>query len=267
MPLPLKLVQSLARVTGNDSVTGSFPSTPTAGNTIIIQASWIGGGGTDVDLTITDDQGTITWGAAVTSPHNNGARTKIGYAYNIPAQGANPTITLARATVPATVHIQWSAEEWSGFANQDPLDHVASNTGSNVSTGTTTATAALSRPDALVVAVVQQDIVATSITVQTLEPPWVELWDGSLAGISGRGEADRRVVTAGGAQTGQWTFGVNTIYSASIAAFVNGPPRGPGQGGNPGRGGGNKKGGPPPPGSFGPQLYASWAVVNIFGGN
>lgn len=213
-------VQATSRTTGTTSISRQFASTPAAGNFLFFAVGWVANSSNDVDVDIADDGGEITWQAAVTSPNEFGAKTKIFYAFNIPTLSSNPTVTVTRQGV-VTTRLQGSMEEWTGFGENDPFNVAASNRAGNTISANSGTTATTGEVDALVVAIVQQSTITAGITVETVTPAWTQMWDGVLSGINGRGEADYKVVAAIGTQICRWTFSTNTNYSACIAVFIS----------------------------------------------
>jgi hypothetical protein len=215
----MSFIRVQAGAHGSAGTTFNLPAMgaiPTAGNMIVLLLSW--SSGTSGIPAITDDTGgLLTWNVAVSSPYNTGSRAGIAYAYNIPTLSAIPTITATRASTT----IGGSAEEWSGFGSNDPLSATASRSMVNTANPTTNTTGAVGELDAVVFAVMQEALVnANSVTVETVVPPWTEIWDASI--VSLKGEADYKIVTAGGTQICRWVLGNNSDTVACIAAFVSG---------------------------------------------
>lgn len=207
-----------------NTVSVTFNSTPTAGNLIIVQAigSRVSGSFT---FTVSDNKGN-TYNQAALSALNDRGRSGIFYAYNI-ASSATFTVTCKDTDFPATTPantIEIAISEWSGFGASDPvaLNTTGTGSGTSVSTGTT---AAAPENNCVIAAVFTSRNDGGSSTVDAETPAWTQEFE-DLADFPS-GEADTRIVTAGGTQSCHWTTSSSVNWSAALAVFVEAAPHPP----------------------------------------
>lgn len=149
---PAPYIQTTPKIQSGSSGNGSgtFPTTPTAGNLIVVYVwAYKSGGAADLAAgVITDNKGN-TYHRAVVVNNANGAdniSAAIFYAYNI-SSSATFTVSLTSSNNAYGM----VAVEYASMITTDPLDKVSSNTG-NSSAPDSGATAALSVPGELVAA-------------------------------------------------------------------------------------------------------------------
>lgn len=221
--MALSVVQSIIRgpIDNADSDSGTFGSTPAAGNLIVICVGGWNGAGFDMPTGgVTDNKGN-SYGRAIQAALEPGGagRCAIFYAYNI---ASSATFTpVVNPTGASGNYFTWSATEVAGAMTTDPLDKTASST-SSTTTATTGTTATLSQAAEIVFAVMNVANAHSFITVESVSPSWTELYEELDNNNHWPTEADQRIVAATTAQSCSWTIGAgaNGTSSACLATFM-----------------------------------------------
>lgn len=219
--MALSVVQDLIQnpVDNVDTDAATFASTPIAGNLIVVCIEGWRNGGFDMPTGgVTDNKGN-TYTRAVQSALDSFGfqRTAIFYTYNIVSSATHIVTVDPTGT---GNYLSWSATEVAGAMTTDPLDKTQSQTGTTgaISTGTT---AALAQAAEIVFAACTINSTNGAVTVESVSPSWVQLFDQTDGGNHIIGEVDRRIVAATTAQSCSWTqAGTLAASSAAIATFM-----------------------------------------------
>ena len=238
--LPVTWVQTtpIVKATNIETHTIIFYTPPTVGNGIIIPViTWHGFAGYSGVAYVTDTEGNV-FDRAVDAPGNFGSsRAQVFY-----------TPILWRVTPPYSVTINFGGPltgfmggvivgEESATAVACGLEvtnvgrglEVETTVGQGTDTSGTTAstgTSAASTVDDLftVAAVTTSNALVGSITVASVSPPWVQVFE-ELPATYVMGEADMRTLAAqtGITQSASWTLGTASRWAAVLAAFKTSP--------------------------------------------
>jgi hypothetical protein len=234
---PGVLVTGLARRQGtpqtstvlNPTATVTFASPPLLGNAIILLLSLNGTGTVLTAAQITDTFGNTY--VLVQDQTQSALHAAIFACLAVTATGSSFTITAALNGT--NVSITGRALEVGGFTGAFQVDRVVGNGAASGLTPTSGTTAALqtaaSQAFAVGVLITLPGVPQSSITVESVSPPWMqehELLSGANAAY---GEGDSRVLTSPGGTTQSvtWTITNSGIYAASLAVFAAPEPPGP----------------------------------------
>ena len=214
--MALAVVQTIAKTKASNaaSVALTFASAPTVGNAVVVVATgWRSSGA--AFGTATDNRG-HTYTTVITRVLST-SLCGIFYLPIIATSAAPFTITVPAPT--GSTYFVASAIEVSGVGTGMNLQQSAGATGAT-NTPATGATATVTVNDVIAVAVHAISVSEATITVQSVSPAFVEIFE-ELPFTHIAGEADYRLLptAAGTTQSCSWTDTASNQWAAAIAVF------------------------------------------------
>jgi len=199
------------------SLAGSMGGTPQSGSLVVV-AVWAADGIHWATGDVTDNQGNTYYRACALSRPAAGSSVAIYYAEGVVSSGTF-TITVNPANHGNTEFVMVATEFYGSVATRVRLldrTHVNAASGTAVALGPTSA---LNMTEALVFCAFVIDVSQASIVVESVSPSWTQEAEELDTGTYIAGEAVSRVVSAGGAQSCNWTAASSSQWIAVMACF------------------------------------------------
>ena len=213
-------VQSTGRIrpTGATSVSLTFATPPTAGNTVVVASIMFNNsGGT---FSCADNRGN-TYAQAAYQNNGNNVAVVVFACTTALATGSPFTVTIT--AVSFTTYFEATAIEVAGAGGTGVLtvDRTSTQTSVAASQPATGTTAALTGTDAFLLAIHAIAANQASLTVQVVTPAWFEEMEHLNYSATVAGELDSRSVTGvlGTTQACSWTAATTAGYAAALVAF------------------------------------------------